>query len=361
MIHAYNFTKHEATGYAPYYLLFGRTPRLPIDLVFNLNHDCAKGDYNTYVQNWQHDMKEAYQIAQQNAKKIAERGKEYYNKRVSGGVLQPGDRVLVRNLTERGGPGKLRSHWEHNMRCLVMFITAVCLLFSLKLKWPKNKSVYVIHVVVERVGVQSPVYKVKPESGGGRTRVLHRNLLLPCDSLELDAPNLGFGTRPRKTPTEKQPLSVSGNDLQSSGEEEDFGISTLWKKYLLKCLLKRTCLQLQSRIMRLRRAPMGHQTKCNLQTKGVLKMTKLNNQRGRTLLSRTCGLLLQRQRRPPQILTYNSLGNPQYQCAEPVVGSSFVNSIQAPATVAIHPGVPLYFWVWPCCLPTTRGHERNLI
>ena len=28
------------------------------------------------------------------------------------------------------------------MRCLAMFITAVCLLFSLKLKWPKNKSVY---------------------------------------------------------------------------------------------------------------------------------------------------------------------------------------------------------------------------
>ena len=76
MIHAYNCTKHEATGYAPYYLLFGRTPRLPIDLVFNLK-DCAQGDYNTYVQNWQHDMKEAYQIAQQNATKTTERGKEY--------------------------------------------------------------------------------------------------------------------------------------------------------------------------------------------------------------------------------------------------------------------------------------------
>ena len=28
------------------------------------------------------------------------------------------------------------------MRCLAMFVTAVCLLFLLKLKWPKNKSVY---------------------------------------------------------------------------------------------------------------------------------------------------------------------------------------------------------------------------
>ena len=33
--------------------------------------------------------------------------------------------------------------WKfYNMRCLAMFITAVCLLFLLKLKWPKKKSVY---------------------------------------------------------------------------------------------------------------------------------------------------------------------------------------------------------------------------
>ena len=77
MIHAYNCTKHEATGYPPYYLLFGRAPRLPIDLVFDLDQNRAKKDYNTYVQNWKQDMKEAYQIAQQNAKKNTERGREY--------------------------------------------------------------------------------------------------------------------------------------------------------------------------------------------------------------------------------------------------------------------------------------------
>ena len=36
------------------------------------------------------------------------------------------------------------------MRCVVMFITAVCLIFLLKLKWPKNKSVY--DLVYERYG-----------------------------------------------------------------------------------------------------------------------------------------------------------------------------------------------------------------
>ena len=31
----------------------------------------------------------------------------------------------------------------YNMHCLLMFITAVCLLCLLKFKWPKNKSVYI--------------------------------------------------------------------------------------------------------------------------------------------------------------------------------------------------------------------------
>ena len=36
----------------------------------------------------------------------------------------------------------------YNMRCLVMFITAICVLFLLKLKWPKIKSVYIFFFVL---------------------------------------------------------------------------------------------------------------------------------------------------------------------------------------------------------------------
>lgn len=34
-VNAYNWTQNESTGFSPYYFLFGHTPRLPIDILFN--------------------------------------------------------------------------------------------------------------------------------------------------------------------------------------------------------------------------------------------------------------------------------------------------------------------------------------
>ena len=93
----------------------GQSIRLPIDLLFKLREDEAHMDYDDYVSCWKQRMQEAYTMASETATKEAARGKAYYDRRVKGRDLQPGERVLLRHLTPRGGPAKIQSYWENQI------------------------------------------------------------------------------------------------------------------------------------------------------------------------------------------------------------------------------------------------------
>lgn len=100
-------------------------------------------------------MQEAYKT--ENAKKCAEKSKRNHDSKVRSSVLYEGDRVLVRNDTQEG-TGKLQNPWED------------C-----------------IHKVICQVGKDMPIYEVLLEQGKVRgSRILHSNLLLPCDQLPLE-------------------------------------------------------------------------------------------------------------------------------------------------------------------------------
>ena len=60
-------------------------------------------------------MKEAFKIAEENIKKRRSADKRQRDLTATLEPLEVGGRVLVRNLTERGGPGKLCSFWEQKI------------------------------------------------------------------------------------------------------------------------------------------------------------------------------------------------------------------------------------------------------
>ncbi|XP_030586082.1 uncharacterized protein LOC115780811 [Archocentrus centrarchus] len=98
---------------------YGRSPRLPVDMLFSLTSEQGDSNHHDYIEKWKQGMEEAYEITRENTHKTAMRSKRHYDSKVKSSVLQPGDRVLVRNMTPRGGPGKLRNHWEDTVHTVV--------------------------------------------------------------------------------------------------------------------------------------------------------------------------------------------------------------------------------------------------
>ena len=76
LVHAYNCTTHSTTGYSSYFLLFGRIPKLPMDLI--IPSPAADNEQTTlsfYVEKWKEQMTQSCEIGhkqsmQKNSKDI---------------------------------------------------------------------------------------------------------------------------------------------------------------------------------------------------------------------------------------------------------------------------------------------------
>ena len=75
LVHAYNCTRINATGFSPYYLMFGQKPCLPIDLLFRTNAADLRGNSTTYIKNLKQRIEWAYKTANEVVKKEQERNK----------------------------------------------------------------------------------------------------------------------------------------------------------------------------------------------------------------------------------------------------------------------------------------------
>ena len=104
MVHAYNCTRNAATGYSPYYLLFCREPRLPIDVEFGLKrgNQQVPPSKSTYVTQLRKRLRFSHKKTKQVASRQHARHKGLYDKRWKGAELDIGDLVLVRKTAWKG-------------------------------------------------------------------------------------------------------------------------------------------------------------------------------------------------------------------------------------------------------------------
>ena len=84
-------------------------------MIFNIGQSSSARNYNKYIEHWKNAMEEAYMIANRHSFSTGEQNKSRYDLKAKLIDLHPNDRVLVRNLSERGGPGKLKSYWEQDI------------------------------------------------------------------------------------------------------------------------------------------------------------------------------------------------------------------------------------------------------
>ena len=129
--------------------MFGRHPHIPVDLALGWTNEKATGNTSDYVKKVQERLSKAFEIAEANASQSQADQKERYNRKIRGAVLTVGDRLLVRNVCFQG-THKIADLWSEE-----------------------------VYLVVKQPNSDIPVYEIEPESGNGKSKVLHHNLLLP--------------------------------------------------------------------------------------------------------------------------------------------------------------------------------------
>lgn len=210
LTHAYNCTKNDVTGFSPYELMFGRRPRLPVDIAFGLPvQGGSSQSHSKYVKNLKAHLEESYEIVSKNSAKVAERNKARFDRLVRESTLKEGDQVLVRNLRLRN-KYKLADKWEATT-----------------------------YKVVDRKR-DLPVYIVQPMTGDSPSRTQHRDHLLPCGNLVDDEEFEQVAPRVRRSRTRSQQSQSQSQEDHSESEFDScdcpVGLSVIPEKRFVQIL-----------------------------------------------------------------------------------------------------------------------------
>lgn len=204
LVYAYNATPHESTGFAPFELMFGRKPRLPIDSMFQLNINDERYINTDFVTELKKKIEITQNIASENLKKSRGDQKNQYDKKAKASKIEVGNKVLVKILAFKGRHKIADKFEEHS------------------------------YTVVSQPNPELPVYMVR--SPDGVIKTLHRNHLLPLDREEegLEAAKEDIQVkkpvpRPRRSKVEPVKVKLEANnvviqeEVESSDSELELG------------------------------------------------------------------------------------------------------------------------------------------
>ena len=108
---AYNTSIHASSGYTPFFLMFGRQARLPVDLVYGTRVD--QTPVSEYALATKHALEEAYRLVREKLDATHCLQKSYYDKKVHGKPFMVGDLVWLHSpVVPRGHSKKLHHPWS---------------------------------------------------------------------------------------------------------------------------------------------------------------------------------------------------------------------------------------------------------
>ena len=97
LMHVYNCTHCESTGFSPYYLMYGWLPFLPIDIEYGVTQpELIDKSRQSYARKLWAQLNSAFKVAKEVNEKESQCQKCYYDRRMHCQKLVLGDIVLVR-------------------------------------------------------------------------------------------------------------------------------------------------------------------------------------------------------------------------------------------------------------------------